>query len=170
MIMERREGGVGVVMSENRKLVCLHIGPQCVANTFSSLCFSHGTRCAGEVAMEANNSYCGVGIAFNAKIGGEERIFGRTETAGSRALWVDGKGSDSLWFLDLKFIWLWVGSLSAQTHFTIFLISPLGNMSKKLDVFVFKQTHGDRFCHRHETRRSPSFDLWHLNSATSFDL
>uniref|UniRef100_H3CS17 P/Homo B domain-containing protein n=1 Tax=Tetraodon nigroviridis TaxID=99883 RepID=H3CS17_TETNG len=30
----------------------------------------HGTRCAGEVAMEANNSYCGVGIAFNAKIGG----------------------------------------------------------------------------------------------------
>ncbi|KAM8869963.1 neuroendocrine convertase 2-like isoform 10-T13 [Spinachia spinachia] len=31
---------------------------------------SHGTRCAGEVAMEANNSYCGVGIAFNARIGG----------------------------------------------------------------------------------------------------
>ncbi|XP_036395461.1 PC3-like endoprotease variant B [Megalops cyprinoides] len=30
----------------------------------------HGTRCAGEVAMEANNSYCGVGIAFNARIGG----------------------------------------------------------------------------------------------------
>lgn len=66
--------------------------------------FSHGTRCAGEVAMEANNSYCGVGIAFNARIGGEERIVGRTETVGSRALWVDGKGSDSLWFLDLKFI------------------------------------------------------------------
>ncbi|XP_055759371.1 PC3-like endoprotease variant B [Salvelinus fontinalis] len=30
----------------------------------------HGTRCAGEVAMEANNSYCGVGIAFNARVGG----------------------------------------------------------------------------------------------------
>ncbi|XP_059920859.1 neuroendocrine convertase 1-like [Gadus macrocephalus] len=30
----------------------------------------HGTRCAGEIAMEANNSYCGVGIAFNARIGG----------------------------------------------------------------------------------------------------
>ncbi|MEQ2230574.1 hypothetical protein ILYODFUR_030762, partial [Ilyodon furcidens] len=30
---------------------------------------SHGTHCAGEVAMEANNSYCGVGIAFNARIG-----------------------------------------------------------------------------------------------------
>lgn len=31
---------------------------------------SHGTRCAGEVAMSANNGKCGVGIAFNAKIGG----------------------------------------------------------------------------------------------------
>jgi len=25
--------------------------------------FRHGTRCAGEVAMVANNSICGVGIA-----------------------------------------------------------------------------------------------------------
>ena len=31
----------------------------------------HGTRCAGEVAASANNSYCIVGIAYNAKIGGE---------------------------------------------------------------------------------------------------
>ena len=30
----------------------------------------HGTRCAGEVAAQANNSNCVVGIAFNAKIGG----------------------------------------------------------------------------------------------------
>lgn len=30
----------------------------------------HGTRCAGEVAAVAFNSYCGVGIAFNASIGG----------------------------------------------------------------------------------------------------
>ncbi|XP_041107116.1 PC3-like endoprotease variant B [Polyodon spathula] len=30
----------------------------------------HGTRCAGEIAMEANNSFCGVGIAFHSKIGG----------------------------------------------------------------------------------------------------
>ncbi|XP_074539046.1 proprotein convertase subtilisin/kexin type 4-like [Halichoeres trimaculatus] len=37
---------------------------------------SHGTRCAGEVAMEANNSYCGVGIAFNARIGGIRLLFG----------------------------------------------------------------------------------------------
>uniref|UniRef100_A0A0B7ABT3 P/Homo B domain-containing protein n=2 Tax=Arion vulgaris TaxID=1028688 RepID=A0A0B7ABT3_9EUPU len=30
----------------------------------------HGTRCAGEIAMKANNKFCGVGIAFNARIGG----------------------------------------------------------------------------------------------------
>eukprot|EP00063_Salmo_salar_P080826 XP_014055661.1 PREDICTED: uncharacterized protein LOC106604993 [Salmo salar] len=29
----------------------------------------HGTGCTGEVAMEANNSYCDVGIAFNSRIG-----------------------------------------------------------------------------------------------------
>lgn len=34
---------------------------------------SHGTRCAGEIAMRANNQKCGVGIAFNAKIGGKTR-------------------------------------------------------------------------------------------------
>lgn len=32
---------------------------------------SHGTRCAGEVAMSANNLKCGVGVAYNAKIGGK---------------------------------------------------------------------------------------------------
>lgn len=31
----------------------------------------HGTRCAGEVAAVAFNSYCGVGVAYNASIGGE---------------------------------------------------------------------------------------------------
>lgn len=30
----------------------------------------HGTRCAGEVAAVANNKICGVGVAYNAKIGG----------------------------------------------------------------------------------------------------
>ncbi|XP_038058391.1 proprotein convertase subtilisin/kexin type 5-like isoform X2 [Patiria miniata] len=30
----------------------------------------HGTRCAGEVAMEAGNNICGVGVAYNASIGG----------------------------------------------------------------------------------------------------
>ncbi|XP_072022013.1 neuroendocrine convertase 1-like [Amphiura filiformis] len=31
---------------------------------------NHGTRCAGEIAAEANNGICGVGVAYNAKIGG----------------------------------------------------------------------------------------------------
>lgn len=35
-------------------------------------CFGcrHGTRCAGEVAAVANNGICGVGVAYNARIGG----------------------------------------------------------------------------------------------------
>lgn len=32
----------------------------------------HGTRCAGEVAAVAFNSFCGVGVAYNASIGGED--------------------------------------------------------------------------------------------------
>ncbi|XP_037533240.1 proprotein convertase subtilisin/kexin type 6-like [Nematolebias whitei] len=42
---------------------------------------SHGTHCAGEVAMEANNSYCGVGIAFNARIGGIRLLDGNITDA-----------------------------------------------------------------------------------------
>ncbi|EDO47748.1 predicted protein, partial [Nematostella vectensis] len=37
----------------------------------------HGTRCAGEVAAEANNTKCGVGVAFNARIGGVRMLDGR---------------------------------------------------------------------------------------------
>ena len=33
--------------------------------------FSHGTRCAGEIASAGNNGVCGVGVAYNARIGGE---------------------------------------------------------------------------------------------------
>ena len=33
--------------------------------------FSHGTRCAGEVAAQADNSVCSVGVAYEARIGGE---------------------------------------------------------------------------------------------------
>lgn len=33
----------------------------------------HGTRCAGEVAAEFNNSMCIVGVAFQAGIGGNNR-------------------------------------------------------------------------------------------------
>ncbi|XP_046655685.1 neuroendocrine convertase 1-like [Daphnia pulicaria] len=37
---------------------------------------SHGTRCAGEIAMEANNAKCGVGVAFNVSIGGVRMLDG----------------------------------------------------------------------------------------------
>ena len=36
----------------------------------------HGTRCAGEVAASAHNGFCGVGIAFNASIGGVRMLDG----------------------------------------------------------------------------------------------
>nr|XP_011450807.2 neuroendocrine convertase 1-like isoform X1 [Crassostrea gigas] len=37
----------------------------------------HGTRCAGEIAMVANNNKCGVGIAYNSRIGGVRMLDGR---------------------------------------------------------------------------------------------
>lgn len=45
----------------------------CWANSCEHICcspFRHGTRCAGEVAAEANNGICSVGVAYNARIGG----------------------------------------------------------------------------------------------------
>lgn len=36
----------------------------------------HGTRCAGEVSATANNSACGIGIAYNSKIGGVRMLDG----------------------------------------------------------------------------------------------
>uniref|UniRef100_A0A8C5CX86 Furin (paired basic amino acid cleaving enzyme) a n=1 Tax=Gadus morhua TaxID=8049 RepID=A0A8C5CX86_GADMO len=36
----------------------------------------HGTRCAGEVAAVADNGICGVGVAYNAKIGGVRMLDG----------------------------------------------------------------------------------------------
>nr|XP_012601274.1 proprotein convertase subtilisin/kexin type 4 isoform X4 [Microcebus murinus] len=36
----------------------------------------HGTRCAGEVAAIVNNGFCGVGVAFNARIGGVRMLDG----------------------------------------------------------------------------------------------
>ncbi|XP_015598957.1 neuroendocrine convertase 1 [Cephus cinctus] len=36
----------------------------------------HGTRCAGEIAMEANNHKCGVGVAFGASVGGVKLLDG----------------------------------------------------------------------------------------------
>ena len=37
---------------------------------------SHGTRCCGQIAMVANNSWCGVGIAFKASIGAVRMLDG----------------------------------------------------------------------------------------------
>ncbi|XP_019736960.1 neuroendocrine convertase 1 [Hippocampus comes] len=36
----------------------------------------HGTRCAGEIAMQADNNKCGVGVAFNSKVGGIRMLDG----------------------------------------------------------------------------------------------
>ncbi|XP_057291193.1 neuroendocrine convertase 1-like [Hydractinia symbiolongicarpus] len=41
----------------------------------------HGTRCAGEVAGEANNGICGVGVAYNAKVGGIRMLDGEVTDA-----------------------------------------------------------------------------------------
>lgn len=47
----------------------------------------HGTRCAGEVAANANNSVCGVGIAFNARVGGIRMLDGDvTDAVEARSL------------------------------------------------------------------------------------
>ncbi|CAB4064560.1 PCSK1 [Lepeophtheirus salmonis] len=37
---------------------------------------SHGTRCSGEISMVANNDKCGVGVAYNSKIGGIRMLDG----------------------------------------------------------------------------------------------
>uniref|UniRef100_A0A8B9LNB5 Neuroendocrine convertase 1 n=1 Tax=Astyanax mexicanus TaxID=7994 RepID=A0A8B9LNB5_ASTMX len=36
----------------------------------------HGTRCAGEIAMQADNNKCGVGVAYNSKVGGIRMLDG----------------------------------------------------------------------------------------------
>uniref|UniRef100_A0A2P2I154 furin n=1 Tax=Hirondellea gigas TaxID=1518452 RepID=A0A2P2I154_9CRUS len=41
----------------------------------------HGTRCAGEVAAVAFNHYCGVGVAYNASIGGVRMLDGTVNDA-----------------------------------------------------------------------------------------
>ncbi len=41
----------------------------------------HGTRCAGEVAAEAFNDVCGVGVAYNASIGGVRMLDGMVNDA-----------------------------------------------------------------------------------------
>ncbi|KAK7481352.1 hypothetical protein BaRGS_00027432 [Batillaria attramentaria] len=39
-------------------------------------CLRHGTRCAGEVAAQADNHVCSVGVAYNARIGGVRMLDG----------------------------------------------------------------------------------------------
>ena len=46
-------------------------GTNCYKYKFLLYLYSrHGTRCAGEVAAEANNRICNVGVAYDARIGG----------------------------------------------------------------------------------------------------
>lgn len=47
----------------------------------------HGTRCAGEVAADANNSLCAVGVAYGAKVGGVRMLDGDvTDAVEARSL------------------------------------------------------------------------------------
>ncbi len=43
----------------------------------------HGTRCAGTVAASANNSFCAVGIAYDAGIGGIRILDGQVDRRSS---------------------------------------------------------------------------------------
>ena len=45
---------------------------------------SHGTRCAGEIAA-AKNEYCGVGVAYNAKVAGVRILSGALTNADEAA-------------------------------------------------------------------------------------
>ncbi|NXR61704.1 FURIN protein, partial [Rhadina sibilatrix] len=55
----------------------------CILYECALSCFGcrHGTRCAGEVAAVANNGICGVGVAYNARIGGVRMLDGEVTDA-----------------------------------------------------------------------------------------
>ncbi|NXM23465.1 FURIN protein, partial [Oxyruncus cristatus] len=55
----------------------------CTSYECAVSCFGcrHGTRCAGEVAAVANNGICGVGVAYNARIGGVRMLDGEVTDA-----------------------------------------------------------------------------------------
>ncbi|NXX56167.1 FURIN protein, partial [Scopus umbretta] len=55
----------------------------CAPSEHTWSCFDcrHGTRCAGEVAAVANNGICGVGVAYNARIGGVRMLDGEVTDA-----------------------------------------------------------------------------------------
>lgn len=51
------------------------------------LYLSHGTRCAGAAAANANNSVCGVGVAYDAQVAGIKILDGPiTDLLEARAL------------------------------------------------------------------------------------
>ena len=55
----------------------------------------HGTRCAGEVSASANNSICGVGVAFNSRIGGVRMLDGDvTDAVEARSLSLNNQHID----------------------------------------------------------------------------
>jgi len=55
----------------------------------------HGTRCAGEVSASANNSICGVGVAYNSRIGGVRMLDGDvTDAVEARSLSLNNQHID----------------------------------------------------------------------------
>merc|ERR1719242_2487926 len=55
----------------------------------------HGTRCAGQVSAQANNSVCSVGIAFNSGIGGVRMLDGTiTDAVEARSLSLNPQAVD----------------------------------------------------------------------------
>jgi len=55
----------------------------------------HGTRCAGQVSAQANNSVCSVGIAFNSGIGGVRMLDGTiTDAVEARSLSLNPQSID----------------------------------------------------------------------------
>merc|ERR1719334_1672555 len=55
----------------------------------------HGTRCAGEVSATANNSLCGVGIAYDSRIGGVRMLDGDvTDAVEARSLSLNNQHID----------------------------------------------------------------------------
>ena len=62
----------------------------------------HGTRCAGEVSASANNSICGVGIAFDSRIGGVRMLDGDvTDAVEARSLSLNNQHIDIYRFINL---------------------------------------------------------------------
>ena len=43
---------------------------KCGKLVYTQWFFSHGTRCAGEIAAARDNNICGVGVAYDSKIAG----------------------------------------------------------------------------------------------------